>query len=109
MSDELLIPMTAILMPAVLVLSIMVVRFRQGRREAEHLERMKAMDLGYTPATPHGSRSLGVVAIGAGVPAMSVFMAWLTSVTTPPSIIPSDSSVPEMAWTSAAFISIFAM
>ena len=85
--EEIIIPVVAILMPLVLVPTIITLKHRHGRREWEHLERMKAMDLGL-PA-PTGSETWGaksVVPIGAGVPIASVFFAFLTCTEGPASV-----------------------
>ena len=42
--DPLVIPIVGILMPLLLVPTILVLKYRQARREWEHLERMKAME-----------------------------------------------------------------
>lgn len=52
------------------------VRFRSRRREWQHLERMKSLEMGVPlPAQP----GRGLVAIGAGVPIASIGFAFLTT------------------------------
>jgi hypothetical protein len=77
--DELLIPILGILMPLVLIPMIMVLRYRGRKREWEHAERMKALELGL-PAPGNESWPARVcIAIGAGVPVGSFFFAWVAS------------------------------
>jgi hypothetical protein len=104
----LVIPLAAILMPLVLVPTTLFMKHRHKRREWEHLERMKEMEerLPTSPVQALG-RARGVAAIGAGVPIVSVFAAWLTTITYQP--ISLDDSVPGIAWGSAAVISVCAM
>jgi formate hydrogenlyase subunit 3/multisubunit Na+/H+ antiporter MnhD subunit len=106
--EVLMIPITAMLMPLVLVPTILFMKHRHKRREWEHLERMKEMEerLPASPAQALG-RGRGVTAIGAGVPMLSVFMAWMTTVISQPAS--PNSEVSEIAWGVAAVISICAM
>jgi hypothetical protein len=77
--NELLIPMMAITLPMVLVPTIMVLRHQGRKREWEHAERMKALELGL-PAPGNESWPARVcIAIGAGVPVASFLVAWLAS------------------------------
>ena len=106
--EEIIIPVTAILMPMVLVPTIITLKHRQKKREWEHLERMRAMELQLPP--PSCGQSLGaktVVAIGAGVPTASVLGAFLTCVAGPPSV--DGVPLAAIAWGSAALISLGAM
>ncbi|MGO9467889.1 MAG: hypothetical protein ACLQIB_05970 [Isosphaeraceae bacterium] len=104
----LVIPLAAILMPLVLVPTTLFMKHRHQRREWEHLERMKEMEE-RLPANPVQvlGRARGVAAIGAGVPIVSVFAAWLTTITYQP--VSFDESIPGIAWGSAAIISVSAM
>jgi len=72
-----LIAIIGLLLPVVLVPLTMTMRLRQRKREWEHLERMKSMELGL-PVLRH-SPAGGVVAIGAGVPIASMLMAFLVT------------------------------
>ena len=47
--DPVIIPVVAILMPLVLVPTIIILKHRHCRREWEHKERMKAMEIGSRP------------------------------------------------------------
>src|SRR5205823_14407707 len=106
--EEIIIPVTAILMPLVLVPTILVLKHRHRKREWEHLERMKAMEMELpTPARrdPRGAQS--VVWIGAGVPIASVITAFLTCEERPPSV--EGLPLAAVAWSCAARISGGAM
>jgi len=107
--EEIIIPITAILMPLFLVPTIITLRYRHRRRELEHLERMKAMEVQLPVPWGQGSAgSRGVAAIGAGVPAASVLAAFLTSLTWRP-MTPGDFPVPAVAWGCAVVISAAAL
>jgi hypothetical protein len=103
--DPLVIPIVAILMPLVLVPTALVLKHRHKRREWEHLERMKAMN-GAQPLTRLRGwvGSGGVAAIGAGVPAISVIGALVTTLNFRP-MTPDDFIVPAVAWGCAVLIS----
>ena len=109
--DPLVIPIVAILMPLVLVPTILVMKYRHQRRKWEHLERLKAMEtaecrsrLGQASRGP-----AGVTAIGAGVPAVSVLGAFLTTLLwdSPGGYRFRDRS--GVAWICAVMISSLAM
>jgi len=106
--NVLVIPLAAILMPLVLVPTILFMKHRHERRQWEHLERMREMEE-RLPASPARAldRARGVAAIGAGVPIVSVFTAWLTTISFQPGSF--DESVAGIAWGSAALISSVAM
>ena len=107
--EETIIPITAILMPLVLVPTIITLKHRHKRREWEHLERMKALEMGQPNASRReawGAQS--IVKIGAGVPIASVVAALLTCAVEGPA---SVEGVPlaAIAWGCAAMISGGAM
>jgi hypothetical protein len=77
--DPIFIPIVAIFMPLALVPTILVLKHRHKRREWEHLERMKAMQTQLPLAVQHAIGGGAVAAIGAGVPAISVVGAVLTT------------------------------
>ena len=123
LSPSLVIPIAGILMPLVLVPIAMTMRLRMRKREWEHLERMKSLELG-VPA-PLASNPGGVAAIGAGVPIVAFGTAFLTSLLVPVADHPNGVlaaggpfqfhstaySVPDSAivWGCAAVVSLFAM
>jgi hypothetical protein len=81
MIDPTLIPITAIVLPIVLVPIILGIRQERYKRELEHAERMRALELGRTLPQDEGWWSLPriSVAIGAGVPVLVFFCAWQAS------------------------------
>lgn len=84
MNEEVIIPIVAILMPLALVPTIILMKQAGKRREWEHQERMRAMDLGLAPAGPSGGTfwpSMATIAIGAGVPIASLLFALLAQMT----------------------------
>src|SRR5207248_2500864 len=104
--DPLVIPIVGILMPLALVPTILVLRFRQVRREWEHRERMKAMDTGLPMAAT--TTKAGVAVIGAGVPTVSVLAALAASL-----LLDSGSSddieMHGIVWGCAVLISALAL
>lgn len=76
--SHLVIPITGILMPLFLVPVAMAMRLHQRKREWEHLERMRSLELGL-PA-PLASPGRGIAAIGAGVPIVAFISASLMTV-----------------------------
>ena len=108
--NVLYIPIVAILMPLVLVPMTLFMKHRHQRREWEHLERLKSMETQWPMPMRYAlGRAGGISAIGAGVPAMSVLAAFLTTLLCEP--LPSEASVavPAIAWGCALLISVGAM
>jgi hypothetical protein len=106
--EALIIPVVAILMPLFLVPTIITLKHRHQRREWEHRERMKAMELGLP--VPRGQDTWGgksVLSVGAGVPIASAFAAFLTCTDGPPEV--DRIPLAAIAWGSAALISGGAM
>jgi hypothetical protein len=102
------IAIVSILMPLVLVPTIITLKHRHKRREWEHLERMKAMELGLPMRT--GQDAWGgsaVPTIGAGVPIASSIAAFLTCSEGPPTV--DGVPLAAIAWGCAAMISAGAM
>jgi len=105
--NVLVIPIVAILMPVVLVPAILLLKHRTLKREWQHKEYMKAVEMGMSaPSTPSGG---GVVAIGAGVPIASVIAAAVTSLSYEPSSIDDEVPIFGIAWGCAFLISILGM
>jgi hypothetical protein len=106
--NVMLIPLAAILMPLVLVPTSLFMKHRHKRREWEHLERMKELEE-RLPTSPmqHLRQARGVAVIGAGVPMVSVFAAWLTTVTISQPV--DGEAIAGIAWGSASVISVAAM
>ncbi len=108
--DPLVIPVIAILMPLVLVPMILVMKHRQQKRKWEHLERLKAMETQLPlPMRQALGGAGGVTAIGAGVPAVAVLGAFLTTLLWEPLAIGDSVVVPAVAWGCALFMSVAAM
>ena len=106
--DPMVIPIVAILMPLFLVPTVLTLKHRHRRREWEHLERMKAMELGLPrPTGREGGDRGAVVAVGAGVPAASMFAAFLTCSEGPSSV--DGIPLAAIAWGCAALVSGGAM
>jgi hypothetical protein len=108
--DPLYIPIVAILMPLILVPTTLVMKYRHQKRKWEHLERLKQMEAqSPLPMRYALEKAGGVSAIGAGVPALSVLGAFLTTLMWEP--LPGDdtAAVPAIVWGCAVLISIGAM
>jgi hypothetical protein len=102
MIDPLLIPIFAIALPVLLVPTISGIRFARYKRELEHAERIKALELGRTLHADDSWWTLPriSVAIGAGVPAVVFFCAWQAS---------ESLQDPEPAWISAGIVGMSAV
>jgi len=99
--NPLAIPVTAILMPVLLVATILTLKHRQRRREMEHLERLAAIENGLpTSAGEACTFWLAVTAIGFGVPLLAIAAAFFTS------IAASYKDAPELAWIAATIVSL---
>jgi len=80
MNDEMIIPLAGIMLPMVLVPTIIAMAHRIKKREWQHKERLRALELGIPAGDPGQGLGGGTVtAIGAGVPAASVLAALLFS------------------------------
>ena len=80
MDEGLLIPLAGITLPVVLVPTIMTMVHRLKKREWQHKERLRAIELG-VPMPDQDARLGGgtVTAIGAGVPLATLLSAFLTT------------------------------
>jgi hypothetical protein len=75
----------------------------QRKKEMEHAERMKLIEMGLVPDPPSGldwPAATVCIAIGAGVPIGSFLVAWLASLTT---------QVPSQIWVAPVFVSFAAI
>lgn len=107
--EPLIIPVIAILMPLILVPTIIFMKHRHKRREWEHRERMRTLDVsGPLPSAHAIVGSGGVAAIGAGVPIASVIAAFLTCTIAD---VTTEDQIPMagIAWGCALMISVAAM
>jgi hypothetical protein len=79
--DPLLIPMAAFLIPIIVVPTALAFKHARRVRELEHLERMRAIELGrLQPGDESWSTPARIVtSIGAGVPIASMIIAFLES------------------------------
>jgi hypothetical protein len=108
-NEALIIPLAGIMLPLILVPMIMTMKFRQKKREWEHLERMRALQMGVAAPQPDPHRSGGaLIAIGAGVPAVSVIVAGITS-TSLSTGFPDPIAVIAVTWGCAWLVSTGAM
>ena len=109
MHDGMIIPLAGIMLPMVLVPTIITLAHRMKRREWQHKERLRALELGI-PADEVGQKLGGgtVTAIGAGVPAASVLAAFLFSVSIRESN-PDYMPVLAVVWGCAFLISTAAL
>jgi hypothetical protein len=109
MNASVIVPLAGIMMPLVLAPTIIAMAHRMKKREWQHKERLRALELGLP--VPEDRPHVGggtVAAIGAGVPAASVLAAWLTTATVPTSH--SDfMGVVALAWGCAFMISMAAV
>jgi hypothetical protein len=108
-NEALIIPLAGIMLPLVLVPMIMTMKFRMKKREWEHLERMRALQMGVAPAQAGQRNGPAVlISIGTGVPAASVLAAGMTSLTIL-SDLPDPLAVIAIAWGCAWLISTGAL
>jgi hypothetical protein len=109
--DPLLIPILGILMPLVLVPTVLVLKHRHSRREWDHKERMKAMEIRLpTPPSQLSGKSTAIAFIGGGVPIASVITALLAGTTLREDVLPQDAiAIHGIAWGCAVLISFGAL
>lgn len=81
-----LIPIVALFIPMVVVPAALGARYARQRREMEHAERMRALELGRRMPGERGEATAMATAarIGAGVPVGVMGVAWLASVSSGP-------------------------
>lgn len=77
MDDAFVIPIVAMTIPIVIVPVALVTRYWRQRRQWQHLERLKAIEHGISPFPSPCWPALVAIALGAGVPVGSFFIAWL--------------------------------
>lgn len=79
----LLIPIVALGIPMIVAPAAMITRYYHRKREWQHREQMKALEMGVSLDPAHGwPAALVASAIGAGVPIGVFFLAWMTALTT---------------------------
>lgn len=81
--SEILIPITALMIPIVIVPTSLWFRHRGRVQQMEHAERIRAMELGIKPQAAQISwpGAALCMAIGAGVPVGSMLVAWFATMT----------------------------
>jgi hypothetical protein len=83
-NEALIIPLAGIMLPLILVPMIMTMKFIHKKREWEHLERMRTLQTGGSVSRPsHRLGGAALMGIGAGVPAVSVVAASITTSNVP--------------------------
>jgi hypothetical protein len=102
MIDPMLIAFSSIALPVVLVPVILGFRQERRKRELEHTERIKALELGRILPTDESWWTLPriSVAIGVGVPAAVFFCAGQAS---------ASLADPEPAWVAAGLVGVAAV
>jgi hypothetical protein len=102
MIDPILIPLAGIALPVVLVPVILSIRHAKYERQLEHVERIKALELGRSlpKDEPWWTLPRISVAIGAGVPAAVFFCAWQAS---------ESQGDPRVIWVAAGIVSLAAV
>ncbi len=105
-----IIPIVALLVPIVIVPTIMMTKLRIHRMRLEHLERLKALDHHMQlPARGGFPGMMSVTAVGAGVPAVSVLGAIVTTLLADTNRSGDIEAVYGIAWGSATLISAMAL
>ena len=102
MHAEIVVPLAGIALPAFLV--PLILAFRQGskKREFEHLERMRALEMGQpAPGESHWPQAFACAMIGAGVPIGAFLFTFLAAVNT--------SGMAGEVWLAPAVVSCFAL
>jgi hypothetical protein len=83
--DPLIIPIVGMLIPIIIVPTALGIKHARYLREVEHVERMRAMELGHRPADEHSWTPAGIAgSIGAGVPIAVMFIAFIAAPRTGP-------------------------
>jgi hypothetical protein len=108
-NEALIIPLAGIMLPLILVPIVMTMKFIHKKREWEHLERMRTLQTGGSVSRP--SQRLGgaaLMGIGAGVPAVSVVAASITT-SNIPFTAPDYLAFVAVTWGCAFLISTVAL
>lgn len=99
---EILIPLTAIALPMVIVPAVLIFRHAAKKREYQHAERMRALDMGQpVPGEDRWPAAFVCAAIGAGVPVGSFLFTFLATV--------NGTNVPAEIWIAPALVSAAAL
>jgi hypothetical protein len=95
--EHVLIPIAGMAIPIIIVPTVLAMKHVRQKREWEHLERIRALELGQPVPGSEVSRAVVAGVIGAGVPIGSFLFAWLASMT---------SHVDESVWAGASIVGI---
>jgi hypothetical protein len=79
--NPIVIPLAGIALPLFLVPTILVLKHHQRKREWEHLERLKALEMGQPLPGTDAWPAAAAIAIGAGMPVGVFFAAWMACLT----------------------------
>ena len=96
-------------MPLILVPTVLVMKYRHQQRKWEYLRAGNPNGNPVARVHPRAPRTSGVSAIGAGVPAVSVLGAFLTTLLWDSPVASDAAIVPVFAWICAAVISALAL
>ena len=81
MREELLIPLAAIMLPAVIVPTALAFRHAAKKREHQHLQRMKALETGQpVPGEVTWPAAVACSLIGAGVPLIAFSLTFVVAI-----------------------------
>lgn len=102
MHPEIVVPLAGIALPVILVPMIMGIRQASKKREFEHLERMRALEMGQpVPGESNWPEAFACAMIGAGVPIGAFLFTFLAAVNMP--------RLPGEVWLAPAVVSCFAL
>lgn len=100
MREQVFIPISTFAFVGLIVMLVLMMRHMARRREYEHQERMRALELGHVLQGSNFWPSLAVMTIGAGVPSAAFLTAWLANLL---------KSGQEDAWSAATAVGICAV
>ena len=83
------IPLMALAIPMVIVPVSLIMKYLTLKRQQQHQERMRAIELGYPSPPSDFWPAFTALTIGAGVPIGVCILALFTSLTYPPAIEPA--------------------
>lgn len=100
MPDAMAIPMMALAIPMIVAPTAIITKHLQKRRELEHTERMRALEVGLLLPKDQGFWTRGRLSAGFGLflPMASLTMAWMFT--------ESHSRVGEFVWPAVSMISL---
>lgn len=97
-----LIPFAGMAVPVAIVATVTITKHLARKRELEHMERMRALQMGIPiDSGGHAWKALACSAIGAGVPIAAFLTVWIANLTT--------HRASEEAWFVAFVVSLVAV